>query len=197
MDPLSSSTFWRRLDERVDRRLQRVARTVRGLVVSAAGSGLRLAGTVAARAGETLHDIEIAQHFGFASVPPAGTEVVAVPVGGVSAHRVVVAELDGVTRPKDLLAGEAAIYSATGAKVHAKMDGSVVVSTPAGVVVQVTAAGQVLLAGGGAPVARVGDTVTITASIVDMSSGSPVATSYAISGGAVIATGSTLVQAGG
>ncbi len=191
MSPLSNTTFWRRLDAHIDRRAQGVARSVRGLVVASAGTGLRLAGTVMGRAAETFTDIEIMQHFGFVSVPPPATEVVTVPIGGSSAHRVVVAELDPLYRPKDLLPGEAVIYSMTGNKVHCKLDGSIVVSTPLGAAVECTAAGLVLLAGGGAPVARVGDAVAVSGSVtVD---GTP----WAFTATGTITAGSTLVQAGG
>lgn len=193
MDPFSSTSFWRRLDAHIERRAQGVARSVRGLVVAAAGTGVRLAGTVMGRAAETFVDIEFMQHFGFVSVPPPATEVVTVPIGGSSAHRVVVAELDPLYRPKDLLPGEVAIYSMTGAKVHCKLDGSIMVSTPLGPAVECTAAGLVLLAGGGAPVARVGDTVSVLVSVTsaDIDAPDPIVAL------GTITAGSTLVQAGG
>lgn len=187
MGVLSSPEFWRRLDARIDRRAQRTARPVRGVVGLVTGSSLRLVGQILARAGEALIDVEVAQHFGFSSSAPPGTEVVAVPVGGSSGHQVIVAELDPVHRPIDLLPGEAVLYSTALAQVRVKADGSVLISTAAGQI-QVTAAGVILLAGGGQPVARVGDTVTITGTD---SVGGPITAT------GVIASGSSLVQAGG
>jgi len=139
-NPLSDRRFFARLRDEVRRELGRAARPVRGLLAAMSGVGAQ----AMFRAGEAGVDVEVAQHFGFASVAPPGTEVVAVPVGGSSAHLVIVGELDRVARPAaGLLAGEAALYSLGGAQVTA------------------TLTGQVLLNGPGAPVARVGDTVQV------------------------------------
>lgn len=37
---------------------------------------------VSALADETIQDLELMQHFGFTSVPPAGTQAVVIPLGG-------------------------------------------------------------------------------------------------------------------
>lgn len=187
--PLTTAAFWIRLDRRIDGRVRRVARPVRGILTAATGTGIRLAGYVAARAGEVLSDIEIAQHYGFASVPPAGTEVIAVPIGGASSHQVVVGEIDPAGRPTDLLSSESAMYTVAGNRIVCHADGSIEISTPAGTALSIDAAGIVSLAGGGAGVARVGDSVQVIGT--DSTGGALVITSATITGG------SSTVQAGG
>jgi len=135
--PLQGLRFWRELDARIQRQVRRRAAPVRAVLsnVSAAAKGLLT--TLEARAGETVDQVEIAQHFGFRSVAPAGLEAVAIPIGGSSAHLVVVGEIDRSTTPPTLVVGEAALYSTGGAKVVAKADGSVVINDGAAGVARV------------------------------------------------------------
>lgn len=187
---LSDPAWWDALDRRVHQAIRRVARPVRGVMALFSGVGTQLA----ARAGEVVPDVEVAQHFGFASHPPDGTEAIAVPIGGSSAHLVIVGEIDRTTRPVvDLVLGEAILYSLAGAKVHVKADGTVALN------------------GGGAAVARVGDSVLVTldptvvaelaaqmvaAGLVTAGSGSGTPPTGTTASGEII-SGSTTVQAGG
>lgn len=189
-NPLSTPAFWARLQRRIAQEVRRVARPVRGVLESLnAAKQAPLAG-IQARAGETVPDVELAQHFGFASRPPAGGEVIAIPIGGSSAHLVVVAELDRAFRPAALGDGEACLYTSAGIQVLCKPDGTVQILLGGNPQVEVTPAGLVKLAGGGAGVARIGDAVTITGATFDPDGGMITATG-------TISGGSTLVQAGG
>lgn len=62
---------------------------------------------------------EMMQHYGFSSAPLPGAELLAIPVGGNSAHTVVIATEDGRYRVmvKD---GEVALYSDEGDYIHMK-----------------------------------------------------------------------------
>lgn len=188
LDRLSLLELLQNIDGRIERALRRAAHAVRGTLVTSTSPTGRLLGSALFRAGELEPHLEVAQHYGFASLPPPATEVIAVPIGGSSAHRVSVGELDPYYRPVDLVVGDACLYSMGEARVYARLTGSVEVWTAAGLVVSVTTAGQVLLAGGGPPVARVGDSVTITG--LDSVSGPITATG-------IISSGSALVLAGG
>ena len=75
---------------------------------------------VSALADETLQDVELMQHFGFTSVPPANTEAVIIPIGGQSSHGVVVATEHGSFRVKNLKNGEVAIYDKSGSTIILK-----------------------------------------------------------------------------
>lgn len=72
-------------------------------------------------AGETLQASELAQHFGFTSGPPAGTQLIVLPLGGSTAHSVIIATENGAYRV-DVASGEACIYSQWGDKVHLKRE---------------------------------------------------------------------------
>ena len=60
---------------------------------------------VSGLADETIADVEFMQQFGLTSVPPAGTQVVVIPVGGATTHSVVVATENGSFRVKNLKGG--------------------------------------------------------------------------------------------
>lgn len=79
-------------------------------------------------AGETVQAAELFQHFGLTSNPPAGSRVIALPLGGKTSHVVVVAtEHDGL-RKAGLAPGEVAIYNSRGDFVHLKADGTMEIS---------------------------------------------------------------------
>lgn len=154
----SPASLWRVVDARVQSALRRVGRPVRGVLTSVSATTRALAVQLEARAGEVVSS-EAAQHYGFASVPPAGTEAIAVAIGNTSGHLVVVAELDRPNRPTDLMAGEVALYTASGASVRLLVDGSIEVSPASGQPLVLNGA-TILMAGGGAGVARLGDSVS-------------------------------------
>lgn len=99
--------------------------------------------------GETRSDIERLQQYGFTSVPFKGAEACVLFVGGRRDHGIAVAVDDREHRLKGLEEGEVALYHKDGAKVHFKADGSVEIAPKSGK--------NIVLAGGTAKVARVGD----------------------------------------
>ena len=74
-----------------------------------------------ALAGERLQAAELFQHFGFTSGPPPGTQLIVLPLGGSTAHSVIIATENGAYRV-DVQSGEACIYSMWGDKVHLKRE---------------------------------------------------------------------------
>lgn len=75
---------------------------------------------VSGLADETLPDVELMQHFGVTSVPPAGTQAVIIPLGGKTTHGIVIATENGTFRVKGLKSGETAIYDASGSTIILK-----------------------------------------------------------------------------
>ena len=76
-------------------------------------------------AGEPLQDVELMQQFGFTSAPPAGAQLVVVPLGGRTSASVIVATEHGTYRLQLGAQGEAAIYNQWGDAVHLKQDRSI------------------------------------------------------------------------
>ena len=80
--------------------------------------------TVQARllADETLDGLERFQAYGFSAVPHPGAEAIALSVGGLRSHTVIVAVDDRRHRPTGLQGGEAAVYTdedaAGGMRIH-------------------------------------------------------------------------------
>lgn len=74
---------------------------------------------------EPLDDMELFQHFGLTSAPPAGTQYIVVPLGGRTSASVVVATEHGAYRFKLDNQGEMAIYNQWGDRVHLKKDRSI------------------------------------------------------------------------
>lgn len=72
---------------------------------------------VSGLADETIVDVEFMQQFGLTSVPPAGTQVVVIPMGGATTHSVVVATENGSFRVKNLKGGEVAVYDQSGSSI--------------------------------------------------------------------------------
>lgn len=109
--------MWAEVDRRVRRALAGVRQAFRGV-----GAAFKNGGNVITVQGEGLADeklleAELFQQFGFTSVPPKGTMFVSLPVGGKTAHSIVVATEHGTYRLKILKSGEAALYSQEGAYV--------------------------------------------------------------------------------
>lgn len=75
---------------------------------------------VSGLANETLQDVELMQQFGLTSVPPAGTQVVVLPMGGETTHSIVIATENGSFRVKNLQSGEVAVYDESGSSIILK-----------------------------------------------------------------------------
>ncbi|MFZ4220949.1 phage baseplate assembly protein V [Enterobacter ludwigii] len=108
------------IDERVSRLLSRVRQVFRGkLALTETGGGVQLS-QVSGLPGEDLPGIELFQHYGFTSAPPAGTMAVLVPVGGRTSHSVIVATENSAFRLQGLENGEVAIYTDEGSSIVLK-----------------------------------------------------------------------------
>lgn len=112
--------MWREVDNRISRALAglRLAFRGRGASTNPQGSVQTMQGE--GLAGESIQGNEIFQHFGFTSRPPAGYQFVAVPVGGKTAHAIIIATEHGQYRIKTLKDGETALYDAFGTSVILK-----------------------------------------------------------------------------
>lgn len=110
--------------------LNRVMTVVsRGVIESADdGQGIQLV-KAEFLADEVRDRIERVQQFGFTSNPPAGSEAVAVFVGGNREHGFIIATDKRAVRIKNLQPGEMAIYTDDGTKIHLKKNGQVEVKT--------------------------------------------------------------------
>ena len=75
-------------------------------------------------ADETKNKIERFQQYGFTSVPLPGAEAVTLFVGGNREHPICTNVDDRRYRPKGLEAGEVALYTDQGDKIHIKRDGT-------------------------------------------------------------------------
>ena len=78
-----------------------------------------------ALAGEQLQDVELMQHFGFTSAPPAGAQLIVLPLGGRTSAAVVIASEHGDYRFHLNAQGEAALYNQWGDVVHMQADRSI------------------------------------------------------------------------
>lgn len=84
------------------------------------GSPVQLAQAEALK-DEQLQAAELFQHFGFTSAPPAGTQLIVLPLGGQTAHSVIVATENGAYR-LDVQGGEACLYNQWGAFIRLKKE---------------------------------------------------------------------------
>lgn len=117
----------------IDARIQRAMGQVRGAfravirrVNTAAAASLVQADALA---GERLQEAELFQHYGLTSVPPDGTMAVVLPIGGKTAHGIVVATEHGAYRIKGLKSGEVAIYTDEGDSIVLKRGRLIEVTT--------------------------------------------------------------------
>ncbi|OYW19094.1 MAG: phage baseplate protein, partial [Burkholderiales bacterium 12-64-5] len=119
--------------EEIDRRIAVAMARVRH-ALRATLSRLITSGPVAlvqadALSGEQLQAAELMQHYGFTSAPPAGALLLVVPVGGRTAHGVVVADEHAAFRIRNLPQGEVAIYTDEGDHIRLKRGRVVEIST--------------------------------------------------------------------
>ncbi|NWC92615.1 MULTISPECIES: phage baseplate assembly protein V [unclassified Pseudomonas] len=76
---------------------------------------------------ETRDDTPRIAEFGFTSVPPDGSDVLVVFLGGDRSKGVVVATGHQASRPVNLLAGESMLYDLAGKSVYLTQDGGIVI----------------------------------------------------------------------
>jgi len=103
---------WRALTKWIAPLAQRVQSMItRGLIRTLREEGGLIVLGGALLADEELGNMELFQHFGLASAPPAGGEMVVLCVGGDRNHAIVVATEDRRCRPKGLAEGDVVVYS--------------------------------------------------------------------------------------
>lgn len=87
-------------------------------------------------AGEQLDRVELMQQFGFTSAPPAGTQLIVLPLGGRSSAAVIVATEHGAYRFQLDQAGEACLYNQWGDFVHLRADRTIRMVSQAKVLIE-------------------------------------------------------------
>lgn len=116
--------------EQIDRRIRRAVGSIRlafrGVITLVRAAGAVQLVQADGLAGEGLKDNELFQHYGYTSHPPAGTMAIVLPIGGKTAHGIIIATEHGTYRIKGLAPGETAIYDDQGQKVHITRAGIVV-----------------------------------------------------------------------
>lgn len=77
--------------------------------------------------GETADGLQRFQSYGVSSMPPPGSDVLAVFISGNRDHGVIVAVNDRATRPKGLRQGETVLYSSSDCTVLLNADNDVLI----------------------------------------------------------------------
>ncbi|MCX7204735.1 MAG: phage baseplate assembly protein V [Proteobacteria bacterium] len=108
------------IDKRIARALNGVRAAFRGIGARTNSAGPVQMIQAEALADEKLIDAEYMQHYGLTSHPPSGFMYVAVPVGGNTAHSMIIATEHASYRIKNLKPGEVAIYTDEGAHIILK-----------------------------------------------------------------------------
>jgi phage baseplate assembly protein V len=108
------------IDERIARYLSRFRQLFRGQINQTETDGGVQLSQVGGLPGEDLPGIELFQHYGFTSTPPAGTMAIVAPVGGRTSHGVIIATENSAYRLQGLENGEVAIYTDEGSSVVLK-----------------------------------------------------------------------------
>lgn len=104
--------------EQIDRRIRAflggIRLAFRGITTLVKAAGAVQLVQLDALAGEQLQDAELFQQYGFTSNPLPGTMAIVLPIGGRTAHGVIVATEHGSYRLKNLAPGEVALYTDEG-----------------------------------------------------------------------------------
>ena len=108
------------IDARIRRHLSGIRQTFRGVITLVKAAGHVQLVQVDGLAGEQLQDNELFQHYGYTSNPPAGSMAIVLPIGGKTAHGIIIATEHGTYRLKNLKPGEVALYSDEGDSVILK-----------------------------------------------------------------------------
>ncbi|MDK3025585.1 phage baseplate assembly protein V [Cupriavidus taiwanensis] len=121
--------MWADVDKRVARAMRGIRQAFRGVLtlVNSAPAVQLVQGV--GLAGEQLQDMELMQHYGFGSNPPAGSMIVVVPVGGNTSHGIIIATEHGQYRLKNLAPGEVALNTDEGDVIHLKRGRVIEVTT--------------------------------------------------------------------
>lgn len=113
------------IDKRINRALGAIRLAFRGVVSHVNTAPAIMLVQADGLNGEQLQAAEYFQHYGFTSNPPAGAMMVVLPIGGKTAHGIVVATEHAAFRIKGLQSGETAIYNNNGDKIVIHIDGTI------------------------------------------------------------------------
>lgn len=112
----------KQIDNRIRRHLSGIRLAFRGVITLVKAAGAVQFVQLDGVAGEQLQNNELFQQFGYTSNPPAGTMAIVLPIGGKTAHGIIIATEHGTYRLKNLASGEVAIYNQWGDYVALKAD---------------------------------------------------------------------------
>lgn len=151
------------IDARIRRHLSGIRLAFRGVITLVKSAGAVQLVQLDGLSGEQLQGAELFQHYGYTSNPPAGSMCIVLPIGGKTAHGIIIATEHGTYRLKNLAPGEVALSDDQGQKIHITRTGIVVDGGGKPVIVQnvstldVTTTSDVnVTAGGKATVAAAG-----------------------------------------
>lgn len=108
------------IDERIRRHLAGIRTAFRGVVTLVKAAGAVQLVQMEGLSGERLQAAEMFQQYGCTSNPPIGSMAIVLPLGGKTAHGIVIATEHGTYRLKSLKPGEVALYSDEGDSVILK-----------------------------------------------------------------------------
>jgi phage baseplate assembly protein V len=114
------------IDERISRKLAGIRQAFRGVITLVKAAGEIQLVQLDGLSGEKLQDAEQFQQYGCTSNPPKGSMAIVLPIGGKTAHGIIIATEHGTYRLKDLAEGEVALYDDQGQKIHITRNGIVV-----------------------------------------------------------------------
>lgn len=112
----------KQIDQRIRRHLSGIRLAFRGVITLVKAAGAVQFVQLDGVNGEQLQNNELFQQFGYTSNPPAGTMAIVLPIGGKTAHGIIIATEHGTYRLKNLASGETAIYNQWGDYVALKAD---------------------------------------------------------------------------
>jgi len=125
----------------LERELAQIMRRLDMMVARGASTGISDGGGMQTMQadmleGEAIDELERFQSFGISSVPPAGSDVLAVFIGGNRDQGVVLAINDRGSRPTGLQAGETMIYNAAEVTILLNAAGELVIKPKTKVIIE-------------------------------------------------------------
>jgi len=175
----------------IGRALASVRSALRGVLASVNKTAKVQLVDLEAMSGEQLKAMELFQHFGFTSAPPAGAQIIVLPLGGRTSAAVVVASEHGTFRFQLGADGEACVYNQWGDRIHLRQDRTIHVVSQAKVLIE-TAQLEIHAT---TSVAITTPQMTVTASTGVTMTTPLVSASTAVSAGTTVAAG-TAITAG-
>lgn len=110
----------KQIDARIRRHLSGIRLAFRGVITLVKAAGAVQFVQFDGLSGERLQDVELFQHYGCTSNPPEGSMAIVLPIGGRTAHGIIIATEHGTYRLKNLAPGETALYTDEGDSIILK-----------------------------------------------------------------------------